>query len=430
MKAMLLIILMIGLVGCSDEDPTTPTDNDGDTADVYPGYVLTAPMQTTISYLIDTDGSVAHSWPSSYRPGNSAYLLEDGQLLRTGKVTNGNRYVNTGGVGGIVEMIDWAGEVTWSYELADDDQCLHHDVEILPNGHVLMIAWELKSSAEALSAGRNPEKLSDAELWPDKILEIDPNNNEVVWQWHVWDHLIQDYDAARANHGIVADHPGRVDVNHVSNPQGIADWTHFNSIDYNAGLDQILVSVHGFDEVWIIDHSTTTEQAASHTGGTYGKGGDLLYRWGNPGAYGAPGDQMFFGQHDAQWIASEMPGAGNILVFNNGQQRPAGSYSTVDEIVPDMNDIGVYSLTPGQSYGPLSLVWSFEALPPTAFYGQNISGAQRLPNGNTLICEGPTGRIFEVTDLGETVWSYQNPFGTAVFKVTKYFIDYAGLSSL
>jgi len=432
MKKFLMIVLSAtvftsGFAGCSDGDPTSPPDDDESSSGFYPGYMLTAPLQTTTSYLIDTDGAVVHSWPSSYRPGNSAYLLEDGQLLRTGKVTNGNRYVNTGGVGGIVEMINWTGEVTWSYQLAGDEQCLHHDVEILPNGHVLTIAWELKSSTEAVAAGRNPDKLTDGELWPDMILEINPANDEVVWQWHVWDHLIQNFDAAQANHGVVADHPERVDVNHVSNPQGIADWTHFNSIDYNSELDQILVSVHGFDEVWVIDHSTTIEQAASNTGGTYGKGGDLLYRWGNPSAYGTPGDQMFFGQHDAQWITSEFPGAGNILVFNNGQFRPAGNYSTIDEIVPDMSGSGIYSLTPGQAYGPVFPVWNYESIPPSEFYGQNISGVQRQPNGNTLMCEGPTGRIFEVTDLGETVWSYQNPFGTPVFRAIKYPEDYSEL---
>ncbi len=70
----------------------------------------------------------------------------------------------------------------------------------------------------------------------------------------------------------------------------------------------------------------------------------------------------------------------------------------------------------------------WEALPPTEFYGQNISGAQRLPNGNTLICEGPTGRIFEVTDLGETVWSYQNPFGVPVFRAIKYSYEYVDVA--
>ncbi len=110
-------------------------------------------------------------------------------------------------------------------------------------------------------------------------------------------------------------------------------------------LDQILISVHNFSEIWVIDHSTTTAEAASHSGGNSGMGGDLLYRWGNPAAYdsGSSADQQLFVQHDAQWIGNGLPGAGNILIFNNGQGRPDGDYSSVDEIVPPVASDGSYT---------------------------------------------------------------------------------------
>ncbi len=269
-------------------------------------------------------------------------------------------------------------------------------------------------------------------------------NGTIVWEWHLWDHLIQDYDSSKANYGTVADHPELVDLNYSttgSNP----DWTHCNSIDYNPARDQILISSHGMNEIWVIDHSTTTAQAAGHTGGGNGvKGGDLLYRWGNPVVYrrGTTAQQKLFGQHDAQWIPTGYPGAGDISIFNNGLGRIGGTnYSTVDEITPPVDASGHYALDSGAAYGPTGATWTYMAATPTDFYGQNISGAQRLPNGNTLICVGPSGVLFEVGASGETLWRYVNPVtaggpvtqgtqpnGNLVFKIRRYAPDHTGLA--
>jgi hypothetical protein len=196
-----------------------------------------------------------------------------------------------------------------------------------------------------------------------------------------------------------------------------------NSIDYNEEFNQIMISVHNFNEIWIIDHSTTKEEAAGHIGGNSGKGGDLLYRWGNPEAYraGTTSDQKLFAQHDATWIESGCPGEGNILVFNNGVYRPAGKFSSVDEIVPPVNSTGHYYLESGSAYGPENLIWSYTANPPTIFYSNYICGAQRLKDGNTLICDGSAGRFFEVTPEKATIWEYANQYPTPstnnVFKI-------------
>jgi len=208
-------------------------------------------------------------------------------------------------------------------------------------------------------------------------------------EWHAWDHLIQDYDPARDNYGAVVDHPELIDIN--LNVSGIqADWNHINSIDYNEEFDQILLSSRNQNEIWIIDHSTTPEEAAGHTGGNSGKGGDILYLWGNPQAChtGNADDQKFFGQHDAQWIEPGCPGEGNILVFNNGQGRPDGTYYSIEEIIPPVANNGSYALTPGYAYGPEEPTWAYNDKNPTDFYANHISGVQRLPNGNTLICTG------------------------------------------
>ncbi len=168
---------------------------------------------------------------------------------------------------------------------------------------------------------------------------------------------------------------------------GGADWNHSNSIDYNAELDQILISVRNFSEIWVIDHSPTTAEAAGHTSGDSDKGGDLLYRWGNPHAYdaGTATDQQLFVQHDAQWIPAGYPGAGNILVFNNGAGRPGGNYSSVDEIMPPVDNAGNYALDASSTFGPAAPVWSYSAGKQTDFYATNISGAQRLPSGGAAV---------------------------------------------
>ncbi len=410
----------------------------------FEDYTLFAPNTSNTTYLIDNDGLLVHSWESSYRPGQSVYLLENGNLLRTANVNN--QTFTAGGSGGRVQLIDWDGTVAWDYLYSGSEYCQHHDVEILPNGNVLIIAWELKTEDEAIAAGRNPNILKDGSLWPDYIVEVEPDGatgGTIIWEWHVWDHLVQDYDSSKLNYGVVGDHPELIDLNFVLNTNTAkADWHHTNSVAYNQTFNQIILSVHNFNEIWVIDHSTTTEEAASHAGGNNGKGGDILYRWGNPQTYDAGdiSDMKLYGQHDAQWIESGSPGEGNILIFNNGTRR---NYSTVDEIVPPVDSVGNYSFTLGSAYGPEEQLWIYTAENPTDFYSQNISGVQRLPNGNTLICSGANGIFFEVNPDKDIVWHYINPVGqdgpltqgsstagskNMVFKIRRYAPTYAGFT--
>ena len=391
----------------------------------YTGYNLFSSLNSTTTYLMDNDGNVVHSWNTGYTPGNSVYFLENGLLLHTGNV--GNTSFGEGGAGGIVQTIDWDGNVTWEYEYSSSTHVQHHDVEMLPNGNVLMVAWQHRSGDEAISAGRDPSLLSDGEIWPDSVIEVQPtgpNSGLIVWEWHAWDHLVQDYDSTKSNYGVIADHPELIDLNYAMN--GGADWNHINSIDYNEELDQILLSVHNFSEIWVIDHSTTTAEAAGHSGGAAGVGGDLLYRWGNPQTYGAgdASDQQLFAQHDAEWIEAGKPGEGNILIFNNGDGRPEGNYSSIVEITTPLDSDGRYAPASGGAYGPGQPVWTYTSDPPTDFYARNISGQQRLPNGNTLICDGPDGHFFEVTASGETVWEYYTK--GVVFRVERYAPEYPG----
>lgn len=381
----------------------------------FDGYTLISPMSAKNTWLVDPRGRVVHTWTSQYAPGQSAYLLPNGNLLRCGKVTKPS--TPSGGDGGIVEEFDWDNNLVWSYTLSTSTEILHHDIARMPNGNTLMLVWDFKTSQEAIAAGRDPNLLKDGHLWPDKIIEVKPTGKTTgttVWQWHPFDHLVQDYDSTKANYGDPAKHPELIDINYAPNP--IGDWMHSNAIDYNPKLDQIVISVRSFDEFWIIDHSTTTAEAAGHTGGRSGMGGDLLYRWGNPLAYraGTSKDQRLFKQHDVHWIPDGLPGAGNILVFSNGQGRPEGSYSTVDELVlPAVDSKANYPMA-GSVWGPAAAFWSYKAPVPTTFYSEFVSGAQRLPNGNTLVCGGWLGRVREVDSKGTALWEYFNPVAADV----------------
>ncbi|MBN2380627.1 aryl-sulfate sulfotransferase [candidate division WOR-3 bacterium] len=383
----------------------------------FEGYTLFAPnvFQGT-TYLINNEGLLIHSWKSHFTPGLSVYLSADGYLYRSITVGASEWFEEYGGG---VEKYDWDGNVVWHYEYSSNDYRQHHDIEIMPNGNVLMIAWEYIGFTEAVEAGRDSTTLNEDGLWPDHIIEVEPTSDSggtIVWEWHVWDHLIQDFDSTKENYGVVSDNPGLIDLNYVKYP-GITDWIHLNSVRYNETLDQVIISSRHFDEIWVIDHSTTTEEARGHTGGKYVKGGDILYRWGNPRSYrqGTRDDQQFFSQHDAQWIDEGLAGAGHILVFNNGSAFLERYYTSVDEIQPPVDEFGNYSFS-GPIYGPEEPCWTYTK---PEFFSKIFSGAQRLPNGNTLMCEGSIGTFFEVTPSDEEVWRYVNP-------VTPFGIVYQG----
>jgi hypothetical protein len=410
-------------------------------AGVSEGYVLFNPLLSDTSYLVNNDGEVVHAWKTSTSPGAGMDFLPNGNLLRTGRDPEQLGF-RAGGTGGILQELDWDGNVVWEWRLSEAERVLHHDIEPLPNGNVLAIAWEVKSPAEARRAGRRADQTPEQGLWPDWVVEIEPvrpRGGKIVWEWHVWDHLVQDHDPEAEDFGDPAAEPGRLDVNADADapeisPEELAqlqalgyvpddakpedlrsDFLHTNAVSYHPRLDQIALSVRPLSEIWIIDHGTTTAEAAGSTGGRAGRGGDLLYRWGNPTVYGRGGRpdgngvQRLFYPHDVRWIPDGWEGAGNLTVFNNGLERPEGPWSSVDEWTPPVDANGRYALD-GGPFGPVALAWQYRAPEPTRFYAPFISGAQRLANGNTLVCSGTGGESFEVTRGGEIVWEYRNPF--------------------
>ena len=450
----------------------------------FPGYTLFGPINSKTIRLVDMEGHEVHSWECDSAPGAWSYLLDDGTLLRCGREDDEPNFKG-GGIGGRIQLLAPDGTVLWHWQVASDVQHQHHDIEPMPNGNLLVIMWEHKTAREALKRGRDPRQLNRGRgFWPDAIVEVKPTGTdgvEVVWEWHVWDHLVQDFEDTLPGHGWIAEHPGRVDINgdHRDQPplteaelkeqeellDGMralgyvggadddedpdearlpGDWLHTNAVAYDPGHDLIALSTPHFSEIWVIDHSTTIEEAATSQGGRYGRGGDLLWRWGNPRRYGAgqDEDQQLFYQHDPTWVHGETPDELRLLVFNNGRGREDGDYSSVDELLLPFDPAKGFHREPGEPFGPDEPAWSYSA--GDQFYSAFISGAQRLPNGNTLICSGAPGRIFEVTRDGELVWDYRNGFGgeidppehagkappLALFRATRLPLDHPGVAAL
>ena len=491
-----------------------------------PGLTLVMPLNSTNIHLVDEAGEVQHTWETDFAPGGWAYLMEDGTLYRSGRADDDQSF-RGGGIGGMIERIAPDGEVLWRYRMADEDRCQHHDIEVLENGNVLMIAWERKSAEEAIAKGRDPRGVGSQGLWSGAIYEVKPvgkDGGEIVWSWHAWDHLVQDLDPDKPDHAVLADRPGRIDVNvafvppsEISDEEREAqerrrkqmaalgyggggaeddddeeerdddeprakdwdrsgdgmhtnaidhgpaldpfvppsalsdeerkkqmaalgyggggdeedeeekdddkprakdwdrsgDWMHTNAIDHHPALDLIVLSSPELGELLVIDHSTTAEESRGSTGGRRGRGGDILWRWGNPANHGAgtEADKRLFYQHDPRWIAVGVEGVSpRLTVFNNGGGRQDGSsFSEVLELELAMDGEAGFAREESGAFGPAEPSWSYSD--GETFFSAFISGAARLASGNTLVCSGVIGRIFEVTSDGEIVWDYYSPLG-------------------
>lgn len=366
-------------------------------AQQWPGYILYSVGNSSNAYLIDTSGNTYHTWTFSNAPtGYSTYMEPGGTIVRTVKVTN-NAYTG-GGLTGRCQKVDYNGTVTWDWTHSGSTYMLHHDHHVMPNGNVLFISYENKTPTEVSAAGGT----QNITVQSEKIIEVQPTGattGTIVWEWHLWDHLVQNVDPQKANYqSSISAHPELININYGLQK----DWIHMNGIDYNEALDQIVFSSHNLSEMYIIDHSTTSQEAASHAGGNSGKGGDILYRWGNPQVYsaGTANDKILKVVHDAHWIPAGAPNAGRLVGFNN--DGISTQQSCWDEVETPINGY-LYDLNPGPAYGPAS----YTTRHTTSGHASNMSNTEQYPNGNTQVCMATLGTIYEVNAAGTTIWTKQ-----------------------
>lgn len=388
-------------------------------AQTFNGFALYNSLQSSTSYLVDDNQTVRHTWNCAYACNYAVLLLDNGNVMRGGVIQN--TPLSGAAKGGIVQELDPQANVVWEFQYSSSTYIQHHDICLMPNGNVLLTAWETKTNSELQALGYT----GNSAKWPTHFIEVEQNGTggQIVWEWHIMDHLIQDVDNTKPDFGVVANNPQLMDINVPSSGFGgpfSGDWFHVNGVDYNDSLDQIVFSSRFLSEIYVIDHSTTTAEAASHAGGNSGMGGDLLYRWGNPSNYNAPGSQLIpAAVHDARWIPTDgRINAGYIQFFNN--EGISQNTSTVDAILPPYNGYN-YSLTPGQAYGPST--HDFRHVCFNNASGQSASA--KLSNGNTFV--NLSGKyMYEVDSNDVQVWSYSA--GPA--KAFRYECDDPGIAAL
>ncbi len=423
-KLIFILTILFQLTACKQDDDTideiSEIEINGNVKvynpdGLFDGYVLYNPITSKVTYLINKEGFIVKKWISS-NLGLSVQLKPNGHLVRSYKVEN--PVFSFGGLMGGIEEFDFEGNLVWDWQYSTEEYSMHHDLALLPNGNILASVWDLKSAEEAISNGRNPDLLINNAVWAERIIEIKPrgaNDADIVWQWSIWDHLVQDFDPTKLNYNNISAHPELIDLNYTI---GDANLSHMNSLFYIEEFDQIVFSSRRFNEIMIVDHSTNTNQASTHTGGIYGKGGDLLYRWGNPEAYkmGTLSDKKLYGQHDATYIAG-LPsnGGANFMVFNNdGFER----MSSINEIKIPQQASGAYNLQPNINNLPIDFAWTYTN---PEIYSPRVSGALRLDNGNTLISHGTKGLIYEIDSNSNVLWKYEIPLNiNEIFKAQKY----------
>lgn len=335
-----------------------------------PGYTLIAPYNRMANansdfkgkiYLLDMAGNIVHTWTTDKQPLYSQ-LRKNGNLLVVMESPTYSHPLPPGGNTGTIQELDWNSKVVWEYK----NEAMHHDFVDLPNSNILLSLWEkTPQSITSQIRGGTPDTTLNGAVFSDNIVEIN-KEGRVVWSWHAYDHL----DPAR-------------DI--LGSPMPKFAWTYTNGLAYTPhnpidGTEAFIISMRSLDEVMIIRK----------------KDGEIIWR--SPSG-------MLNTQHDPTVLAN-----GNILVFDNGFTRSPDPFphfgSRVVEIDPKTDRI-VWQIDGGKG-----------VIDKVRFFAPIVGGAERLPNGNTLITDGPRGHIFEVTKDKKVVWDLISPYTT---EMTGYF---------
>ena len=381
-----------------------------DPARAWSGFTVLSPLATQAVPVIDMNGTIVKRWDGfNNSAGGPARVLPGGYVIAASGAHPPNQES--------LELIerDFDGNVVWNFSrneeitTADGRKIFaarqHHDWqrEDFPSGYY---------SPESNPNPRNQDRtlllthvthltpaVADVTIEDDRLIEVS-RTGEVLWEWVASDH-IDEFRFSPEARKVIKSGPAS------NGPAGAAgrrtfDWLHVNSAHYLGPNRWFDAGDTRFAPSNVIISSREASLIA-----IVGRDGHLLWQMGPD--YSASKElraiRQVIGQHHAHLIPKALPGAGNLLVFDNGGSSGYGFFSP---IAPDGRGALVRATSRVLEINPvtLELIWSYTN---ARFYASNISGAQRLPNGNTLITSGPTGRVFEVTKEGVVVWEYVWP---------------------
>jgi len=312
----------------------------------YNGYTLFTYMYTEPEVkLIDMNGNIVHKWKTR---AERAKLLKNGNLI-VNEVREGEKKP-------IVAEYDWDGHRLWDYEPPNR---VHHDLQRLENGNTLILTTEPVPD-EYREKIKDPVRRSAKPIKADVVLEV-TRDREVVWEWNAYEHLDMNLHCEIWNPG---------DWTHINTVQALPENRHYDAGDKRFKPSNILLSPRNLGFILIVDRET--KEVVWRYGGNY-KGG-------------------LSGQHEPHMIEKGLPGEGNIIVYDNGAPPLRSSAHVGKSFILEIDPVTEET------------VWKFED--GERFYSSFRSNVQRLPNGNTLICESEGPRIFEVTREKEIVWEH------------------------
>lgn len=404
LQSLCIVGSVLGLTGSAfawpSVFPTGVTINNPEKA--YNGYTIIGPLRATPHGvpLIDMNGKVVHKWMNV--EGQPAKVLPGGNLLATLVYYDPNNWTSRKTEGATVVEMDWDGKIVWEFSKYVEKPATadmiklsaktfwssnqHHEIqrEGNPVGYHSP-GMEYKKDGNTLIAASKMVNGKET-----GTLYIVGKAGNIVWEWVYAEHE-KEYKAK-----------GIADFQNTASWVGPNKWYSQDPVKYAAFHPENIISDDGQEVIYIIDHKTGG--VAWQLGPKFDKD-DPLRSLGmmlpETGFKGLPGGGMI---HHAHMIPKGLPGEGNILVFNNGM--PISEVLEIDPVT--MKKVWEYSgLAEGYAKNH-SIAHSF--------FSATVSSAQRLPNGNTFICEGNGGRLFEVTKDHEIVWEYIVPFlwyGTA-----------------
>ncbi|MGD9033158.1 MAG: aryl-sulfate sulfotransferase [Desulfobacteraceae bacterium] len=345
--------------------------------------------------LMDMKGETVHTWKTPYPPWYSR-LMPDGHLVSVQRCSKahpnrpGYDKYHMGGATGMMTEFDWESNIVFEHF----DPYMHHDFRKLPNGHYIYVGWEVvpPELAKKVRGGQKGTEHKDGTMFGDYFREID-SEGRTVWEWHGIEHFDPDIDI------IGAIHPRE-------------EWTHINDVDVMPD-GNIMSSSRHTDGAFIIDRQS----------------GDITWRWGNVAYLDQETGQVehhdirdpknMGGPHDAHHIAEGLPGAGNMLVYDNAMYNFYSRALEVDiktgEIVWQSEpEFGIEGYVSGRVH-----------------FSPFVSGVDRLPNGNSVVCSGGNGIVFELTKENELVWHWVRPIPDpegavrwGIFRAHRYAPDY------